>query len=473
VTGPATFKPDLSRGDVERILLVHGGVEHTETLDLIRDTVSGRTETVDDVYEAVARVGLCRADEGISTVVVPVTIPEFSAARIIEAFRLVDGRVRLVLLVPTGRHDAIATGLDAGFDDALEIPSTSIRLRTALGVPTPRRSTPDRPTAASVERSPAEVPTHSSLPTSGDVPAEDDDSLDHPETSEDLGDVDLVGSVIENDGMVRSIALAMIRTHLRTQDVHLLRPEDDVPGDARPSAPIHFSGTMLGTLVSTTIGIDDLTRWADWLGHWLALDHHLRGLEILCETDELTGAGNRRAFERILLETLDSARRERRVVTLMVFDIDNFKKYNDEYGHEAGDEVLRETVELLRVTIRRGDHVFRIGGDEFVVIFSDQEGPRGERSTPPESVEQIAHRFQSQVCDLRFPQIGLNAPGTLSISAGLSTFPWDGHDGPTLLRHADQLALESKRSGKNAITFGPGARSRCDAVDPPAEDSGA
>ena len=84
MTGPATIKPDLSRGDVERILLVHGGVEHTDTLELIRDTVSGRTETVDDVYEAVARVGLCRADEGISTVVVPVTIPEFSAGRIIK-----------------------------------------------------------------------------------------------------------------------------------------------------------------------------------------------------------------------------------------------------------------------------------------------------------------------------------------------------------------------------------------------------
>jgi two-component system cell cycle response regulator len=145
----------------------------------------------------------------------------------------------------------------------------------------------------------------------------------------------------------------------------------------------------------------------------------------------------------------------------MVFDIDNFKTYNDLYGHEAGDQVLCETVELLRATIRRGDYVFRIGGDEFVVIFSDTEGPRGEHSAPPESVEQIAHRFQAQVCDLRFPQLGVDAPGTLSISAGLATFPWDGHDGPSLLRHADQLALESKRSGKNAITFGPGARSRC------------
>lgn len=481
MTGPATVQPELAREGADRILLVHGGVENTETLDLIRDTVAGPTETVDDVYEAVARVGLCRADAGIRSVVVPVTIPEFSAARIIEAFRLVDGRVRLVLLVPTGRHDAIEAGLAAGFDDAIEVPATTVRLHAALGLSAPR-GLDDRPRKATdvresvstpVRPDPVERPPASPVPVEG-TPEEDATSSLPPDAPEDLGDVDLVASVIEDDGMIHSLALAMIRSHLRTQDVHLLHPEDDGgEGDSRPAAPIRFRGTTLGSLVSTTIGIEDLARWADWLGHWLALDHHLRGLETLCETDELTGAGNRRAFERILLETLDAARRERRIVTLMVFDIDNFKNYNDEYGHEAGDEVLRETVELLRVTIRRGDHVFRIGGDEFVVIFSDQEGPRGERSTPPESVEQIAHRFQSQVCHLRFPQIGLEAPGTLSISAGLSTFPWDGHDGPSLLRHADQLALESKRSGKNAITFGPGARSRCGIEEPPPDDSGA
>ena len=96
------------------------------------------------------------------------------------------------------------------------------------------------------------------------------------------------------------------------------------------------------------------------------------------------------------------------------------------------------------------------------MIFSDNDGPRTEHSSPPDSVEVIAYRFQEKVCELRFPQLGLDADGSLSISAGLATFPWDGLDGATLLRRADQLALESKRSGKNALRFGPGARSRCD-----------
>jgi hypothetical protein len=74
----------------------------------------------------------------------------------------------------------------------------------------------------------------------------------------------------------------------------------------------------------------------------------------------------------------------------------------------------------------------------------------------PDDVEVIARRFQSEVVGMRFPRLGLDAPGTLSISAGLATYPWDGADAETLLRVADERALESKRRGKNHITFGPG-----------------
>ena len=124
-----------------------------------------------------------------------------------------------------------------------------------------------------------------------------------------------------------------------------------------------------------------------------------------------------------------------------------------------------------RSVIRRGDHVFRVGGDEFVVIFApDPAGPRSACSSPPESIEQIASRFQHQVGSLQLPQIGLNAPGTLSISAGMVSYPWDGQDSEELLRKADQLALESKRSGKNVITFGPAARNQSDEFPPAPED---
>src|SRR5439155_22348133 len=145
------------------------------------------------------------------------------------------------------------------------------------------------------------------------------------------------------------------------------------------------------------------------------------------------------------------AARFRRPVTVMVFDIDNFKTYNDQFGHNAGDDILRETVRLLNSVIRQGDRVCRIGGDEFAVIFADPEAPRTPGSHHAETVDVIARRFQDQICTMRYPKLGQEAPGNLSISAGLATYPWDGSDPEALLQHADQLALESKRKGKDAI----------------------
>ena len=187
--------------------------------------------------------------------------------------------------------------------------------------------------------------------------------------------------------------------------------------------------------------------------------------------DDLTGAWNRRFFNAFMEETLRQAAAKRRAITIMVFDLDDFKRYNDEFGHQAGDEILCETVRLLNSVIRKEDRVCRMGGDEFVVVFADLEGSREPGSAPPETVEAIAKRFQMQICQTKFPKLGLDAPGTLSISGGLATYPWDGADAAALLRRADQLALESKRKGKNVLTIGPGAQQVCEGlISPPEPD---
>ena len=279
-----------------------------------------------------------------------------------------------------------------------------------------------------------------------------------PRTRSPLGDLDLVEAVMAGGARLATTAIALLRDRLDSNDLQLLAPTPPPADRGRSAVEIRDRETRLGWLASASIPASVLAPWAAWLATWMRLDAAHAELRRQALTDELTGVGNRRAFEQILAKTLAEARPLRRPVTLMVFDIDNFKTYNDQHGHEAGDEVLRETVELLRSTIRRGDHVFRIGGDEFVVIFSDPDGPRTADATPIESVEEVVRRFQAQVPRLRLPALGPDAPGTVTVSAGLATYPWDGLEPRTLLAHADQLALKSKREGKNRITFGPGAR---------------
>ena len=290
------------------------------------------------------------------------------------------------------------------------------------------------------------------------------------QTTQGLGDTDLVEALLSPTSSVQPIALQLIAEQTGWIDISRIDLE---AGKAPPPADqstasnalIGFNNHYFGCLQTAMGSADQLQPWADWLARWLTLEHAHRDFRLKSLKDDLTGAWNRRFFNSFLKEAIARSGKERRPVTVMVFDIDNFKPYNDNFGHEAGDEVLRETVRLLTSVIRQGDRVCRIGGDEFAVIFADPEGPRkpvaAGGGSHPDTVEMIAKRFQDQICKMRFPKLGEQAPGNLSISAGLATFPWDGHDPATLLRHADQLALESKRKGKNAITFGPGAKRAC------------
>lgn len=230
-------------------------------------------------------------------------------------------------------------------------------------------------------------------------------------------------------------------------------------GAARPDAPgtstIAGDGINLGTVVAPSLGEDRRRAWAAWASAWIAARDRVHASRELAYRDDLTGIWNRRYFRLFLDRSITEARRVRRPVTIMLFDIDDFKRYNDAFGHEAGDEILRETVRLLLSTVRAGDRVCRIGGDEFAVVFADLEQPRTAGSSHPDSVEQLAERFRDQIRLARFPKLGCDAPGTITISAGLATFPWDSHEPEELLRIADARLLESKSRGKNCLTFGP------------------
>jgi diguanylate cyclase (GGDEF)-like protein len=200
--------------------------------------------------------------------------------------------------------------------------------------------------------------------------------------------------------------------------------------------------------------VQALTSWA---ASWLILDEQVRLLRDAAFKDPLTGAWNRRYFEKFLPAAIERAREAKRFVTILLFDIDDFKTWNDQFGHSAGDEVLRETVKLMESSVRPTDRVCRIGGDEFAVIFHEPTGPREVGSKHPEDVTGIAARFSALIRAKRFPKLSDAAPGRLGVSGGLATYPWDGRDMHELLRVADERAMTCKRHGKNAIVFGDGA----------------
>ena len=175
-----------------------------------------------------------------------------------------------------------------------------------------------------------------------------------------------------------------------------------------------------------------------------------RGLHRLAVTDYLTGAYNRRYFYFRTEQILRRARLGAFRVALLLYDIDNLKRYNDEFGYAVGDEILKETVMLMRETTRARDIVARIGGDEFAMLFWDPQ-PRLPDSRPPESALVLAERFRQALRGHAFRSLGPGASGALTISGGLASFPRDGGTCRELLRAADRGLKQAKRSGKDGI----------------------
>ncbi len=260
-------------------------------------------------------------------------------------------------------------------------------------------------------------------------------------------------------------AMQVIRRAIGTIDVYF--DEAKAMGEGSPlidekrRVSVRHASREYGHLVSVGVCEEVLGSWAEWLAHWLALREQQEQLRTAALVDELTGAWNRRYFDGFLSAAMKHAHEHGHSVTVLYFDIDNFKRYNDAYGHGAGDEILRETVGLLQSVIRPTDRVCRIGGDEFGVIFHEPQGPREPSSTPPASIREIAQRFQRQVSEHRFPKLGELAPGTLTISGGLASFPQDAATAEELVNRADELAMQSKREGKNVMRYGPGAERVC------------
>ena len=499
-----------ARASRARVLVVGHGELVRSLAGAVRRLVPAVSECR-SLYDAVAEVGNCPAREPIVAVIVAADSDGFDLEAVAGAFRRADPLVPLVLAVRREQEDLIAGAIAEGFEHSLLLPVDPDELAPVLRevgamepirAQRPQDATTSRPSDGEVpvrgvvelaiedaiagasrakpeefrepERTRTAAPAPAAKPAARNGPAprvrRETRAFEMPaarapatEQETEPGDTTLVRALLAN-APIEEAALRVLRHHLQSDDVRFLPAvragEEAAVGAERrrlQQAEVRGRARAYGSLVSASLGEAALGPWAAWLAQWLDLEVAQRELRRLAFTDELTGAGNRRAFEEVLRDTMSEALVNRRTLSLMVLDIDDFKRYNDEFGHQVGDDVLRETVELLRSCIRSGDQVFRIGGDEFVVLFCDASGPRQGGGGAPESVEEIARRFQRAVNDLRLPQLGREGPGTFTVSAGVAVFPWEGLDAESLMRRADARAIESKRNGKNLITFGPGA----------------
>jgi diguanylate cyclase (GGDEF)-like protein len=166
----------------------------------------------------------------------------------------------------------------------------------------------------------------------------------------------------------------------------------------------------------------------------------VRQLRDAAETDLLTGVYNHRHLQdRVRHETARAGRTGTPLSVLMI-DLDDFKRINDEHGHQAGDRVLRAIAGALRSAVRSSDVVARYGGDEFVVLMPDTDGPEAAL---------VAERARQAVVDVAHTM----ADGSVvhvACSAGLARHPQDGQTGRDLLRRADAAMYADKRARTEA-----------------------
>jgi len=159
--------------------------------------------------------------------------------------------------------------------------------------------------------------------------------------------------------------------------------------------------------------------------------------------DPLTGLFNRRYMEETLERELRRAERSGGALGVVMLDLDRFKMFNDTYGHDCGDMLLRELGGVLKSVIRVGDVACRYGGEEFVLILpgADTEITRQRAERLRESVKRlfVSHRGQSV--------------GSITLSAGIAAFPQHGSTGEVLLQAADAALYRAKSEGRDRIVL--------------------
>src|SRR5690606_24963042 len=213
--------------------------------------------------------------------------------------------------------------------------------------------------------------------------------------------------------------------------------------------PLLHHGRVLGTLIlgaRRRHAFGDTVRptlevLASHLAVSLSNARMVHKLETMATTDGLTGLLNKRAMHEAASQKIAAANRFGRKLSLLVVDIDFFKKVNDTHGHDIGDIVIKGLAGVLERQKRTTDVVARFGGEEFVVLCEQ---------TDESGAQQLGERIREELGKTTFHTP--NGPLQVTCSVGVATFPGAGEKWDELFKAADEALYVSKRGGRNRVT---------------------
>ena len=206
-------------------------------------------------------------------------------------------------------------------------------------------------------------------------------------------------------------------------------------------------GTYAGSLamvVLFSLGLAD--RYNEHIRARERVEAENRALQVYSYRDGLTGLWNRRAFDERLADEWRRAAREQSSLSLVFLDVDFFKKYNDVYGHPAGDACLRQVATAIDEAVRRpGDLVARYGGEEFVILLT---------SADVDGAGTVAESVRSAVRAREIPHTDSSVARHVTMSVGIATcVPQANAEPASLVAHADKALYAAKRAGRDRVVL--------------------
>ena len=437
-------------GQLEQVLVI-GDVDRGVQNALAQALPTANITAVPTYFDAIAEL----AGNRYTTVLASAEPIERRPEAAVQTLRQLAGDGRLVLFGQPSLEPVSRKMLNFGCDDYIVTPATPGELGQLFGAPPIKLSTTtgpssDRPLPASA---PTKVSILSGLP---------------------LAEI-VLDAILNNPHGGPAAAVKQIDARVApAMQLHYIREDAEAPpppeGFTSIAHGIRVNGDTVASLHLIVPRDEEETaarHFLSQLSHIIAKvatleDRHVK-LQKLAITDDLTSLYNARYFRHFLTAILQKAHAMRFPVTLLIFDIDGFKAYNDKFGHGVGDDILKQTAKLIKRCVRDHDLVARLGGDEFAVVFWEKEGPRQPRdpskpaaavpaSRIPQTPKQMFHRFQRLMQSDEFSILGTTGKGQLTISGAMAVYPYDAQSVDGLIEAADrELMFNAKVSGKNCL----------------------